>query len=669
MKNFKKIMALIIAAVMIVGTMSSMAVFADETANTVKRDITIDGLDDGDVVTLYKVLSWAETSQEATENGAVSGWYFEAPFNTDTDNIAPTGDKGAAYLKAAINDKNQLYLTDKMANDIAQALNGETVDPTTVKVATAENGEVTFTFTPNQPADYTDYDGLYMAIVTPKDQNVVYNPVFVHIDSSNTNDSFSIIESSASYMNASEDQSGNIISGAAKKSRIKLEKEAHNSRDYTDTLDEDPDPVDDGDTTAPYDNLTFNVKTTIPGYGESFDYPVFTMTDKMNGLHLMYPGAANENREDAEGNPVSEPYAADILVKVGNDEYIVNTLTEEGVYENNVFKLTADADQYKIEFKDTFLKTVHVPTDVVVTYHAKVKEGENTNVIKEKNTVELQFSHDPTTESDQNKGGDKDYKKDVTNHYTFTIDANNLVGPNGTRLGESGSELVKVAVDKSGNPIFESWTWSNVGDPKTSGQQSPLKDAEFTLYGSTPEGGIDRTKVVGKATSDASGRINFTGLDAGKYWLEEDKAPAGYVKQSGQFPVVIEAEMEEKEITEYTKNGETWISQADYDALAENAQKEYQSFTYKTDELKSYRVIYGTEAAAYSFEHIHESKNDQIEWSIAESAEAPQSIVNTKGVELPSTGGIGTTLFYIIGAILVVGAGVVLVTRRRMSTN
>lgn len=39
------------------------------------------------------------------------------------------------------------------------------------------------------------------------------------------------------------------------------------------------------------------------------------------------------------------------------------------------------------------------------------------------------------------------------------------------------------------------------------------------------------------------------------------------------------------------------------------------------------------------------------------------------GAELPSTGGIGTTIFYIIGAVLVIGAGVVLVTRRRMNAN
>ena len=45
------------------------------------------------------------------------------------------------------------------------------------------------------------------------------------------------------------------------------------------------------------------------------------------------------------------------------------------------------------------------------------------------------------------------------------------------------------------------------------------------------------------------------------------------------------------------------------------------------------------------------------------------TIKNQKGAELPSTGGIGTTIFYIVGAILVIGAGVVLVTRRRMNVQ
>ena len=44
-------------------------------------------------------------------------------------------------------------------------------------------------------------------------------------------------------------------------------------------------------------------------------------------------------------------------------------------------------------------------------------------------------------------------------------------------------------------------------------------------------------------------------------------------------------------------------------------------------------------------------------------------ISNKPGTVLPSTGGIGTTILYATGAILVLGAGILLVTRRRMSVN
>ena len=60
---------------------------------------------------------------------------------------------------------------------------------------------------------------------------------------------------------------------------------------------------------------------------------------------------------------------------------------------------------------------------------------------------------------------------------------------------------------------------------------------------------------------------------------------------------------------------------------------------------------------------------DGPEISSVTPTDSSTEIVNTKGVELPSTGGMGTTLFYIIGAVLVLGAGILLVTRRRMSAN
>jgi len=53
----------------------------------------------------------------------------------------------------------------------------------------------------------------------------------------------------------------------------------------------------------------------------------------------------------------------------------------------------------------------------------------------------------------------------------------------------------------------------------------------------------------------------------------------------------------------------------------------------------------------------------------ASNLEQTKTAINNKGSVLPSTGGIGTTIFYAIGAVLVIGAGIVLVTRRRMNVQ
>ena len=42
------------------------------------------------------------------------------------------------------------------------------------------------------------------------------------------------------------------------------------------------------------------------------------------------------------------------------------------------------------------------------------------------------------------------------------------------------------------------------------------------------------------------------------------------------------------------------------------------------------------------------------------------TVVNQSGLELPETGGMGTKIFYLAGGILALGAGLLLVTRKRM---
>jgi LPXTG-motif cell wall-anchored protein len=52
-----------------------------------------------------------------------------------------------------------------------------------------------------------------------------------------------------------------------------------------------------------------------------------------------------------------------------------------------------------------------------------------------------------------------------------------------------------------------------------------------------------------------------------------------------------------------------------------------------------------------------------------DEAAVAKNVINYTGTELPSTGGMGTTLFYIAGGLMVLVAGILLITKKRMKSE
>ena len=216
-------------------------------------------------------------------------------------------------------------------------------------------------------------------------------------------------------------------------------------------------------------------------------------------------------------------------------------------------------------------------------------------------------------------------------------------------IGQSGNENT-VKLEYSNNPNY---TGDGTDEPtsntpedkvlvftyeldvtKVDGQDASKKlpGAEFKLKNNNGKWATvdDDGKVTGWAdteengstlTSGADGLFKVIGLDEGTYYLKETKAPAGYNLLKEPIKIVISATLDKNE---------------DSPALT--------ALTISVND--------GTAA------------NGNTETGIVST-----DVQNNSGAILPETGGIGTTIFYVLGAALVIGAGVLLVTRRRMNKN
>ena len=243
------------------------------------------------------------------------------------------------------------------------------------------------------------------------------------------------------------------------------------------------------------------------------------------------------------------------------------------------------------------------------------------------------------------------------NGATVTIEFTATLGPNAA-IGKAGNKN-EVTLEYSNNPNDDQggeegttpkdtvrvFTYKLTVN-KVDENKEPLTGADFTLYKKvlTAAAGETQTGTKGsdiKAAFDSS--IKADALDANSYYVI-----AG------------------------TKSGTTAGSEFSFNGIDDG--------TYVLVETTVPAGYNAWDSVEFDVEAIHEvtaddpqltslTGGDLVSGDFKDTGIITTDIENKEGTTLPSTGGIGTTIFYIIGAILVIGAGVVLVTRRRMSAN
>jgi len=295
---------------------------------------------------------------------------------------------------------------------------------------------------------------------------------------------------------------------------------------------------------------------------------------------------------------------------------------------------------FEIVFEDIKgIKDINVTSSSVVTvvYTATLNEGAKLYEDANPNTMHLEFSNNPnwtgvgedgSTEPPTGETPDK-----TVNVYTTGVEI--------TKKDGKGNILTGAAFEITGEAAHVVLTTGDVYVPYVAeGEEAPdkywrLTDGTYTT--TAPDENVDTTvyekvgdeypeymkkksasldtkaaeNVKAEAFVDENGILKFEGLGVGTYKIKETVTPAGY-NTIGELTLEIKWE-------------------------DTNSDGNYE-FTYT--------------------------------WSGPVTGTTSSIIVNnTQGSTLPETGGMGTTLFYIIGGLMVAASAVLLITKRRMTVE
>lgn len=411
-------------------------------------------------------------------------------------------------------------------------------------------------------------------------------------------------------------------------------------------------------------HVSYEITSKVPNH-VGYNYYYFIMNDTLSE-GLTFDGAGS------------------VAVKVGN--VVLTQGVDYYVYTEDVAPKT-----FRLAFAN--IMNYDVGADIVVTYSATINDKAVIGTTGNPNTWNLQYSNNPDDtfdgenrpdnpdkpglpldEENEALGQTPDEKTltyvtelDITKYANEVLDTNRLEGAEFTLTGTS-KQVVLNTVDyyeasENGTyyllldgtytetaPTGTEYVEIGVGTAETTTGYIKNADGEYviptdtgdyngaTLYklvkGTADKYADVNTKYEKKTatettyvdadvsiemTTDKDGKIYFKDLGAGEYILTETVTPAGFnTLEPIKITISFTPPEAVKDGTELCK----WKIEAEGLTFTDNG-----SGVFATD------------------------------------------IVNKSGSLLPSTGGIGTTIFYVVGGILVVAAGILLVTKKRMSAR
>lgn len=217
----------------------------------------------------------------------------------------------------------------------------------------------------------------------------------------------------------------------------------------------------------------------------------------------------------------------------------------------------------------------------------------------------------------------------------------------------------QAVIGSTGNKNTSHVTYTNNPNDKQAGENGETPDDVVTVFTYqtivnkvTKNPAYDASKDTGKTGTDSDGNNEFIPLKGAGFTLCKKNASGTYE--------AVGSELKGKDMTTFTWSG---LDDGDYKLVETTTPSGY-----NTIPDIEFTITATHDVSADNPTLISLSGGDKFTGVISTGV-VSANIENQSGAQLPSTGGIGTTIFYVLGSILVIGAAVLLVTKKRMSTK